>query len=184
MGGMPRGVCASGFEWWHIRLKDFALILESVAREHALDNVDTLAHHGRWPDFLALAFADLFHEDLGSSQAKQKAVAREILHHPRFHRDLHWMSRVGRNDAPPQLDSPRFGRDDCQYRSRGARLERMLAPPGIRLRDPESIEPRVFAGLRHGNGFAHRFHAQLQNANVEWNGHDYTRSSRFEADAS
>jgi hypothetical protein len=39
----------------------------------------------------------------------------------------------------------------------------MLAPPGIGLGDPEGIEPRIFAGFRHGYGFAHRFHAELQN---------------------
>src|SRR6266550_9187174 len=44
----------------------------------------------------------------------------------------------------------------------------MLAPPGIRLGNPERIESRLFTGLGHGHGFADRFHAQLQYADVEW----------------
>ena len=153
----------------HVRLKDFSLILESTAGEHTFDDLDALAHHGRRTNFLAFAFANLFHEDLGRSQTKQKAIASQILHHPRFHRDLYRMTRVGRNDAPPQLNASSLGRDDGQNRGRGARLKRMLPPPGISLRNPEGVEPRVFTGLRHGNGFAHRLHAELQNTNVEWN---------------
>src|SRR5580692_11939925 len=48
----------------------------------------------------------------------------------------------------------------------------MLPPPGISLRNPEGVEPRIFTGLRHGNGLAHRLHAELQNTDVEWNRHD------------
>src|SRR5580704_14162512 len=133
----------------NVRRKNFSLILESITRKHTLDDLDTLAHHGGWPNFLAFAFTDLFHENLGSSQTKQKAVPSEILHHSRFHRDLHGMARVRRNDAPPQLNAASRDRNDCQNGSRGARLEPVLSPPGISFRDPESIEPRVFAGLRH-----------------------------------
>src|ERR1700674_1741643 len=102
----------------HVRLKHFPLIFESIALEHDLDDLDALAHDGRWSDFLAFAFSNLFHENLGSSQTEQKAISGEILHHPRFHRDLDGMTRVRRNDSPPQLNAAGLGGDDCQNRSR------------------------------------------------------------------
>jgi hypothetical protein len=47
----------------------------------------------------------------------------------------------------------------------------MFPPPGISLGDPKSVESCIFAGLRHGDGFAHRLHAELQDTYVEWDWH-------------
>src|SRR2546430_3791707 len=55
----------------------------------------------------------------------------------------------------------------------------MLPPPGIRLSDPEGIEACLLAGLRHGNRFLDRLHAELQNADVERNSHEPVRLPSF-----
>src|SRR5580693_4750414 len=78
---------------------------------------------------------------------------------------------------------PSFSCDYRQYRRRRSCLKRMLAPPGISLRNPEGVEPRVFTGLRHGNGLAHRLHAELQNTDVEWNRHDLPVAPNMDSSA-
>src|SRR5271165_2546401 len=55
----------------------------------------------------------------------------------------------------------------------------MFPPPGISLGDPEGVESRVFTGLRHGKGFTHRLHAELQNTDVEWDWHKSAASSKL-----
>src|SRR5580692_440667 len=97
---------------WHIGLENFSLILENVARKHTFYNLDALSHHGGRSNFLALAFTNLFHENLGGSQAQQETTASQILHHTRFHSNLHRMTRVRRNDAPPQVNMAGFSRAD------------------------------------------------------------------------
>src|SRR6266481_8071936 len=47
----------------------------------------------------------------------------------------------------------------------------MLAPPGIRFRNPECVEPGLLAGLGHRDRILHGLHAQLQNTDIEWNNH-------------
>src|SRR5580692_1099213 len=82
-------------ERWHVRLKGFSLILERVASEQTLDDLDALPHHGSRTNLLAFTFTNFFHENLGRSQTKQKAIASQILHDPRLHRDLYRMTCVG-----------------------------------------------------------------------------------------
>src|SRR5229473_1599523 len=47
----------------------------------------------------------------------------------------------------------------------------MLAPPGIRLRNPEGVETGLLTGFGHGDGFVHRLHAELQDSDIEGNCH-------------
>src|SRR5713226_10595104 len=115
----------------HLCREYLPLILKSIAFEHTSDDLDTLPHHCRWTNFLAFSLTNLFHEDLRRAQAQQKTVSGQILHHARFHRNLHWMTRVRRDDPPSELDAARLRgnyRQDCRRR---ACLKRMLAPPGI-----------------------------------------------------
>ena len=62
------------------------------------------------PTFLPFAFADFLHEDLRRAEAEQEAIAGDILHDARFHRDLHRMARVGRDDAPADLNASGLAR--------------------------------------------------------------------------
>src|SRR5579862_1753179 len=84
------------------------------------------------------------------------------------------MTRIRRNDSPSQLNAAGRGgnhRENCGGR---ARLERMLAPPGISFRDPKRIEPGGFTRLRHGDRLLYWLHAELQNTDIEWNWHDFS----------
>ena len=141
--------------------KNFPLISKCIALKHALDDLNALPHHRGGSYLLPFAFTNLLHENLGGAEAQKKSVARQILHYPCFHRDLHGMACVGRDNAPAQSKTPGLVRNHGQDRSRRACFKRMLAPPWIRFRNPEAIEPCFFAGLRHGYGFPHRLHAKL-----------------------
>ena len=102
--------------------------------------------------FALLAFANLLHEDLGRAQPEQKAaIASGILHHARFHGDLHRMTRVGRDDAPADDDRLGLGGDHRGHRGGGTRLHPVFAPPGISFGQPENIETGAIAGLRHAH---------------------------------
>src|SRR5438874_1617811 len=81
------------------------------------------------------------------------------------------MTRVRRNDAPADGHSLGFACDDRSRRRGRARLQRMLAPPGVRFRQPKDVEARSFASLRHLHRLVERLHAQLQNADSEWKAH-------------
>ena len=162
-----------GFERRNAGGEDLALIVELVAREHAADNLDALTHHGRRADFLAFPLADFFHEDLRRTEAEKKAIAGKILHDASFHRDLDRMSRVRRNNSPPELNAFCLAGDDGENRGRRARFKRMFTPPGIGFGNPEGVETRVLAGLGHGDGFADGLHAELKNSDIEWNRHKY-----------
>src|SRR5258708_24586331 len=160
-----------GLERRNARSKDFALIFELVALEHAADDLDALAHYSRRSNFLAFPFADFFHEDLRRAEAQKEAVTGEILHNARFHRDLDGMSRVRRNNSPTELNARSLAGDDSENRGRRARLKRMFTPPWISFSDPEGIETRVLTGLGHSHGFTDRLHAELKDSDVEWNSH-------------
>ena len=90
--------------------KNLSLIFERIARKHATDDFDAFAHHRSRTDLFAFTFADLFHENLGRAEAEQKAFSGEILHDAGFHRDLHGMASVRRNDSPAQLNAAGLGR--------------------------------------------------------------------------
>jgi hypothetical protein len=49
----------------------------------------------------------------------------------------------------------------------------MLAPPRIGFGEPESVEARRFARLRHVNRFLQRLHAELQHADFEGHTHRF-----------
>src|SRR5207248_1468329 len=106
-------------------------IFECIAFKHASNDVDALFHYSRWADFFTFPFADFLHENLRGSKAKQKAVSGDVLHYTGFHRDLHRMPRVGRNNSPPKLNAPRLRCNHSQDRSRGTRLESVLTPPRV-----------------------------------------------------
>src|SRR5260370_36257797 len=78
------------------------------------------------------------------------------------------MSGVRRDDAPTKLNAPRLRGDDGENSRRGARLEAVLAPPGISFGYPERVEAGIFAGFRHRGGCVHRVAAQMQDADIEW----------------
>src|ERR1700688_4235044 len=47
----------------------------------------------------------------------------------------------------------------------------MLPPPRIGFREPEGVEARGVASLRHANGFVERLHAELQHTDFERHAH-------------
>src|SRR6266571_1179363 len=61
--------------------------------------------------------------------------------------------------------------DDGENGGRRTRLEAMLAPPGIGLSNPKRVKASAFAGFGHRHSFVHRFHAELQNTDIEGDGH-------------
>jgi hypothetical protein len=170
-----------GFQRRHTGGENFSLVFECVAFEHTLDDLNALAHDGCWPNLLPFTFANFFHKDFRSAKPEKEAVCGKILHDARFHGDLIRVTRVRRNNSPAQLNFFRLRGDDRQDGSRGARFEPVLAPPWISFSDPEAIETSVFARFRHGNGFVNWFHAELQDADVEGDGHLITPvlSSQF-----
>src|SRR5580693_7893936 len=99
----------------HAGLENLAFVLKSSAVQDAFDDFDTLSHDSRWTNFLAFPLADLLHENLGSAQTQQESIAGEILHDAGFHRNLHRVTRVGRDDAPSQLNPPGLCRNYRQY---------------------------------------------------------------------
>src|SRR5208282_6443559 len=151
--------------------EDLSLIFELVALEYTADDLDAFAHYRGRADFLAFALADFFHEDLRRAEAEKKAVAGEILHYTRLHRNLHRVTGVRRNDSPAELNALGLAGDYGKNRGGGACFERMFAPPGIGFRDPEGVEARVLARLGHGRGFVDGLHAELKDSEVEWNCH-------------
>src|SRR5260370_21663904 len=84
------------------------------------------------------------------------------------------MSRVRRNNAPAELNAPSLCGNDGENSSGGTSFKSVLATPGIRFCNPECVEAGVFASFRHRGGFVHRFHAQLQDAYVEWDAHPFS----------
>src|SRR5260370_7092620 len=83
------------------------------------------------------------------------------------------MARIRRDDAPADGDAFCFARRDGGDGRGGARLHGMLAPPRIGFGEPESVEARGVAGLRHANGFFERLHAELQDTNFERRAHRF-----------
>src|SRR5581483_3843398 len=81
------------------------------------------------------------------------------------------MTRVGRNDSPPDRNRAGFARENGRDRRGGARFHGMLAPPRIGLSEPERVEPCALAGLRHAHSLVERLHAELQNTDAEGNCH-------------
>ena len=151
--------------------KDFSLIFKRIATENTLNNINAFAHDRGRADFFAFTLTDFFHEDLGGAEAQKKAVAGKILHDARFHRDLHRMARVRRDDAPAKLDPARLRGDDGKNGRRRASFKAVLAPPGIGFGDPECIKASILAGFGHGDGFVDRLHTELQYTDIKRSGH-------------
>src|SRR5258707_284983 len=89
------------------------------------------------------------------------------------------MARVRRNNSPAELNALCLSGDHGQNCGRGARFEGMLAPPGIRFGNPESIETGVLASFRHEEGFLDWLHTKLEHAYVERDWHKFVGSCRF-----
>src|SRR5947207_4644871 len=167
-------------ERWCKGGKGFSLILHIPAGKHCLNNFQTLAHHDRGPDLFALlTFTDLFHEDLrGAETQKKTSFAGNVLQYACFHCDLNWMTRIWRNDSPPNGYSRRLACNHCAHRSRRTSFHRMFAPPRVCFGEPEGIKASRIARLSHGEGLFHWFHAELQNSDTKGYGHRNTFSPK------
>ena len=111
-------------------------------------------------------------EDLRRPEAEQEPPRPgRLLDDPRVHRDLHRMARERRDDPP--ADRQPLGLAGHQRRDdrRGARLHPVLAPPRIRLGEPDRVHPGL---VHHASRLEHlveRLHRQLHHADPERHGH-------------
>src|SRR3990172_4014747 len=109
--------------------------------------------------------AGVAHEDLRGAKAEIEATwTGRLLSYARLHRDLHRVSRVGRDDPPADREPLRLSCDERGDRGRGACLHGMLAPPRIGLGKPDRVESPAVERARVLEDLGDRLHGQLHDA--------------------
>src|SRR6266404_6664624 len=94
------------------------------------------------------------------------------------------MPRVRRNNSPADSDLFCFTRNNRSDGGGRARLHGVLAPPRVSFGEPEGVESRSVAGLRHANRFLQRLHAELQHTDFERHAHRFGSSPFINLEAS
>ena len=146
-----------------------AVVLERLAAEHAAHDLDRVAHR---PERLRRLHLRVVEEDLRGAEAEDEAVgAGRLLHDARVHRDLHRMARERRDDPPADRQPRRLARHQRRDDGRRARLHPVLAPPRIRLGEPDRVHARLVHRARRREHLVERLHRQLHHADAERHRH-------------
>ena len=107
-------------------------------------------------------------EDLRRPEAEDEAARPGgLLHDARVHRDLHRMARERRDDPPADRQPLRLARHQRRDDRRGARLHPVLAPPRVRLGEPDRVHAGLVHRPRRREHLVERLHRELHDADPE-----------------
>ncbi len=153
---------ASGAQARHVGAPGIALVRERLAAEDAADDRHRVAHR---PERLRRLRADVVEEDLRRPEAEEESSgAGGLLHDSCIHRNLHRMTRERRDDPPADRELLGLASHERRDDGRRARLHPVLAPPGIRLGEPDRVHPGPVHDARRLEHLVERLHRQLHDA--------------------
>jgi hypothetical protein len=144
------------------RTPRLALVLERLAAEDAAHDRHRVPHR---PERLRRLRADVVQEDLRRPEAEEEAArACGLLHHSCIHRNLHRVTGERRDDSPPDRETLRLLRHERGHDRRRARLHAVLAPPGVRLGEPDRVHPGLVHDARRLEHLVEWLHGELHDA--------------------
>ena len=147
-----------------------AVVLERLARKHALHDRDRVAHGPQGAIGLLLRVVQ---EDLRRAEAEEEpARPGSLLDDAGVHRHLHGVPRERRDDPPADRESAGLSRHQRRDDRGRPRLHPVLAPPGVGLGEPDRVHPGLVHDPRRLEHLVERLHRQLHDPDAERRWHE------------